>query len=80
MTVYILIVEDYGVMHNVSTYSTKAKALKALKAKMRVALKECTMNAEEKKAVRKEVDTKLAYDIEFDRHWQHAYIIENEVL
>ena len=77
--VYILLVEDFGIMINISTYSTEAKALKALKSKMRIALKSCTMTAEEKRLVQQDIDKMMAYDIDFDDHVQHAYIVESEV-
>ena len=77
---YILITEDYGVMYSIFNYSTQAKAMKALKAQMRKALKSCTMTAEEKREVRQSVDGKMAYDVDFDNHTQHAFIVEREVL
>lgn len=79
MKVYIMMIEDWGVMQSITSYSTEAKAKKALKAEMRKSFKECSMTTAEKKMVREQVEKELAYDIDFDEHTQHAYIVESEV-
>ena len=77
--VYILMVEDYGILQSVTSYSTEEKAMKELKSRMRDALKSCTMTAAEKKEVRQNVEKLMAYDVDFDEHTQHAYIVTSAV-
>lgn len=77
--VYIVFNEDWGVMNSILAFSTKAKALKELKAEMREALKSSTLTAEEKKAVRRQVESSMAFDIDLDEHCVHGYIVEREV-